>query len=156
MAARYGASVEEVHLDHRRVDFHAVARASDQVSPLRFYDFHDVAADRYARDETRLADALFYGVGGDNVFMQSAGIYPVLDYARDRGFDLGLLRVAACAMRDSRQSALHVARAAVRELLSPKPAFGHVYPHLFSGVTDPASLAIFLPKDPAPTLSILC
>jgi asparagine synthase (glutamine-hydrolysing) len=135
MAALYGRSLLEVPLDHRRIRFSQVAKASDQVSPLSFYDLLDVASDRNSLPQVRNADALFYGVGGDNVFMQSAGLFPVLDHVRRRGIGRGLMKVALNAMRDSRRSALQVAAALLRERFSPRPVFEQVYTQLFGGIT---------------------
>ena len=133
MIGRHGADLREVFLDHRNMNFEMMARACDQVSPLGHFECTDLAANIYALPEARVADARFYGVGGDNVFLQAADLLPVLDYVGQKGFDAGWLRVAANVMRDGRWSAYHVTKAAVRERLSPEPVFDYVCKRVFAG-----------------------
>jgi asparagine synthase (glutamine-hydrolysing) len=148
MAAVHGGTLTEVLLDHRKVDIEAVAAACTQVCPLGFFDCIDLAADMYALAEVRRADALFYGVGGDNVFLQGADIFPVLDYVHAHGIDRRLPAIAASAMRYSRWSARHVARAVIRERFAPRPAFDHVYDFLFAGVKRPGLNEALLEERP--------
>jgi asparagine synthase (glutamine-hydrolysing) len=132
MADRYRAPLNEVLLDHRRVSFDDIAAACNQVSPMGFFDFLDLAGDLYGLEEVRRADALFYGVGGDNVFLQAAGLLPVLDYVQAKGVGPGFLAVVANAIRDTRRSAYHVLKAAMRQRVNPASLFEDVHPYIFS------------------------
>ena len=129
----HGAPLIELPLDGRRLEIGTMAAACDQVSPLGHFECVDLAADSYARAEVRHADARFYGVGGDNVLMQAADLYPALDHVHAKALGGRLLRAAANVMRDSRWSAYHVVKAIVRERLAPGSAFDHVRAHMFAG-----------------------
>ena len=55
------------------------------VSPHGFVDLIDLTWKREALREASTFDAMIFGVGGDNVFLQAVDIYPAGDYVKGNG-----------------------------------------------------------------------
>lgn len=131
MATRYRDKLIERPLDPGSIGIDELATTFNQVSPLGTFDCLDRIGKLYDLEEARRADAFFYGVGGDNVFLQAAGLLPLLDYVNANGFGVHFLRMAANAMRETRRSARDIAREVLREKRDPLGALEAAYFNIF-------------------------
>lgn len=128
-AERAGVELDEVPLDTAAVDLARLSEGGFRAAPMAMFDCTAPATDLYGHAERKRADALFYGVGGDNIFFQLPYILSALDYARigrGRGRDR-FGRVVAEAARYGSKSFAHVLRAMLAERLWPEPCFPYVY-----------------------------
>lgn len=114
-------------MDPRRVDLRRMAEVAPQPNPMMMFDCTAPAGDIYELSEDIGADALFYGVGGDNIFFQIPYILSALDYAVEGRGRSSLPRVVMEAARYGRRSVLFTMREMLRERMRPQPPFDYIY-----------------------------
>ncbi|WP_447756580.1 asparagine synthase-related protein [Sphingopyxis fribergensis] len=126
-AAHAGVRYIERMMDPRRVDLRRMAQVDPQPNPMMMFDCTAPAGEMYELSEDIGADALFYGVGGDNIFFQIPYILSALDYAAEGKGRSSLRRVVMEAARYGRRSVLFTLGAMLRERMRPELPFDYIY-----------------------------
>ncbi len=125
-ANQAGVPLVEMELDYRKADLGKIFESNKLANPLGFYDCIGLTGDVLALAKETQAQALFYGVGGDNVFYQPPGNLAALDYVRRHGFGRDTLKVAMEASRYGRKSLSRTFGAMLQERVSPTPCYRYV------------------------------
>jgi asparagine synthase (glutamine-hydrolysing) len=110
------------------------------VSPPGFVDLIDLAWDHPLSDLAPDCDAMMFGVGGDNVFLQAADIYPALDYVGTYGFGANALRHIVDSARHEQTSVLNVIKQCLRQSVAKRDNWSH-YVSLIHDAMDHSGLA---------------
>jgi asparagine synthase (glutamine-hydrolysing) len=137
VAHRAGVPLVEAELDYRKVDLAKIFNSNKLASPLGFFDCIGLTGDVLVLAKEKDAQALFYGVGGDNVFYQPPRNLGALDYIRRHGFGKNTLRVAMEASRYGRKSIANTFGDMLRERVSPAPCYNYVHDTMFEGFRIP-------------------
>lgn len=124
---RAGVPLIEAMMDPAKVDLEDMFHWRAQVSPMGVFDCTAVAGDLYGLAREKGAEALFYGVGGDNVFFQMPYILSALDHVREGGKGASLRQAAVEASRYGNKALLFTIRAMLKERFRPDPCFDYVY-----------------------------
>lgn len=82
VANKLGVPLVEAELDYHRADLRKIFKSNKLANPLGFFDCIGLTGDVLTLAEEKRAQALFYGVGGDQVFYQSPYNLGALDYVR--------------------------------------------------------------------------
>lgn len=122
-AANAGAPICTRLLDSNLVDLNRMTLADPQSAPMLMFDCTSPAGRIYEDAAKVEAEALFYGVGGDNVFFQMPYILSALDYVRSGLGTSSLFRVAHEAALYGRRSLAFTLRAMFNEWRRPEPSF---------------------------------
>lgn len=122
VAQHFGIDLDRRVLDAGGIDFDAVMSSNRQPKPERVFDFGDLAATPRRGGAYGSIEAVFTGVGGDTMLLQSPGLFPTLDHVNRYGFSNGLWNVMRSTMRASQQSLFRVVLAAVQERLASEDA----------------------------------
>lgn len=132
VAQRAGTSLIEIELQHERADLKKVFRSNATTNPQGFFDCINLTGDKleYAKDKN--VQALFYGVGGDNVFYQMPFNLGALDYVRCHGFRGNALKVAMDASRYGRKSIFQTSHDMCQEFVRPAPCYDYIYNLIYS------------------------
>jgi asparagine synthase (glutamine-hydrolysing) len=109
-------------MDGERIDPAKVFAPSATVDPPGFADLVELSWDRAALSGTQDFDLLIYGVGGDNVFLQGAGITGALDYGASKAPLAGIWKAAADSARYSKRWHPAVLAAALQQRLRKRTA----------------------------------
>lgn len=117
--------IEEIKLSLPNLTFDTISKPRPAVSPMGYMDFIDLAADTSHSPDIELAECYFYGVGGDNIFMQAAGAYPVLDYVGSNGLGRSLGRILMNSARYSQRSLPNLVGLALKEATNPESVMEH-------------------------------
>lgn len=124
VAKMYDVPLAESKLDFRKADLTRVLRANKLVNPLGFLDCIDLTGDLLALAKEKQAQALFYGVGGDQVFFQPPTNLGALDYVRRHGLlNFNTPKIAMEASRYGRVSLFATLRAMMQEKIAPPVCF---------------------------------
>lgn len=126
-AAHAGTPFMSGRLDPGLVDLRRMTRVDPQPSPMIMFDCTSPAGQVYERAGEVGAEALFYGLGGDNVFFQINYILSALDYVRSGIGRSSLPRVAMEAARYGNRSLAVTLLAMAREWRKPEPGLDYVY-----------------------------
>lgn len=132
VAEKFGVPLVEKELDYRKADLSKIFESNKLSNPLGFFDCIGLTGDVLALAKEKNAQALFYGVGGDNVFFQSPRNFGALDYVRSHGFGKDALRVAMEASRYGRKSLPRTFRDMLRERISPASCYDYVHNTVFA------------------------
>ena len=132
VAEKYNIELVERELNYRKVDLNKIISANKMAAPKSFYDCIALTGDELGLAREKGAEALFYGVGGDQVFYQPPFNLGAVDYARCHGL-LGkhTLKVAMEASRYGRRSLVKTYRDMLRERFAPAPCYQYVYDTLY-------------------------
>lgn len=137
VANQFDVELVEAELDYRKADLAAVFNSNKLVNPLGFFDCIGLTGDVLSLAKRKGAQALFYGVGGDNVFYQPPFNLGALDYIRTNGFGKGALKVAMEASRYSRKSLYRTSRDMLRERLSPVGCYNYIRDLVYANYKTP-------------------
>lgn len=149
-ASKFGVELVEAELDYRKADLNRVFTSNKLVSPLGFFDCVALTGDVLGLARKKDAQALFYGVGGDNVYFQPSFNVGALDYVQRRGLlGGGLIRIAMEASRYGRISLLKTLAAMLRERFMPAPCWDYVHDLFFRNLRLPLIHPDFLAGDAA-------
>ena len=107
-------------MDGERIESARVFAPSPTVDPPGFADLVELSWDRSALSGSSSFDLLIYGVGGDNVFLQGAGITGALDYGASKAPLAGIWKAAADSARYAKRWAPQVIAAALKQRLRPR------------------------------------
>jgi asparagine synthase (glutamine-hydrolysing) len=122
----------EWELDWRKADLSRIFESNKLARPLGFFDCIGLTGDVLALAKKRDAEALTYGVGGDQVYFQLHRNFGALDYVRQHGlFQKDILKVAIEASRYGRKSLFATLRDMIRELAAPAPCYRYVHNEIF-------------------------
>lgn len=125
---KYDVELVERKLDCRKTDLSRIFKSNKLARPLGYFDCLGLTGDVQALARETDAQALFYGVGGDNVFYQPARNLGALDYVRRHGlFGKGSLKIAMEASRYGRKSLMKTFSDMLRERISPAPCYRYVH-----------------------------
>ena len=130
-AEQAGVPLVESELDYRKVDLSRIFHSNKQVNPLGFFDCIGLTGDVLGLAKDKEAQAIFYGVGGDNVFFQFPCNLGALDYTHRHGFGKDTLKVWMEASRYGRKSLASTFRGMLRERLSGTRAYPCVHDLMF-------------------------
>jgi asparagine synthase (glutamine-hydrolysing) len=100
--------ITPVLMDGKNIEPELVFNPRPAVSPPGFVDLIDLAWSPSTVETTARSDAMVYGVGGDNVFLQAADTYSALDYVKANGFQRGAASCILDAARHAQTSVLDV------------------------------------------------
>ncbi len=134
VAVKYGVPLVEKKLDYRKADLSRVFHSNKLANPLGFFDCLGLTNHLLNLAREKNAQALFYGVGGDNVFYQPPFSLGAQDYIHYHGFGRHAPRVMMEAARYGRQSIAKTFRAMVQERFSPAPCYRAVRDLMNGGV----------------------
>ena len=109
-------------MDGERIDPAKVFAPSATVDPPGFADLVELSWDRTALSGPKDFDLLIYGVGGDNVFLQGAGIMGALDYGASKAPLAGIWKAASDSARYSKRWLPEVLAAALKQRLRKRTA----------------------------------
>lgn len=123
--------IDFAEMDGDRIDPDAVFFPAASPCPPGHVDLIELSIDRARARSLDHADAIIYGVGGDNVFLQGADIFPMLDRARLSGVRPSFWRTAMESARYSRSWVGSVAFVGLRESLVRDAAIPVALHHLF-------------------------
>ncbi len=138
VAEKFGVPLVESELDYRKADLSKIFKSNKLANPLGFFDCIGLTGDVLALAKEKGAQALFYGVGGDNVFFQPPFNLGALDYVRSHGFfGKDALKIAMEASRYGRKSLYRTFRDMVRERISPAPCYDYVHDKIFENFKIP-------------------
>ena len=138
VAEKYEVDIVERELDHSKADLSKIYNANELASPPGFFDCIGLTGDVLNLAKERGAQALFYGVGGDNVYFQVPRNLGALDYVRSHGlFGKQVLKVAMEASRYGRKSLATTVRAMLRERFLPASCYNYVHDSYFEGLRIP-------------------
>ena len=138
VAAKFDAPLIETELDYRKVDLNKVFKSNKLASPLGFFDCIGLTGDVLDLAKDRNAEALFYGIGGDQVYYQPALNLGALDHVRRYGlFDKKTFRIAMEAARYSRKSLFKTLVAMLQEYINPAPCYNYVHNLFFENLKIP-------------------
>ena len=147
VAEKYNIPLVEIELDYRKVDISKVSQSNKLVNPLGMFDCIGLTGDLLTLAKEQSAQALFYGVGGDNVFFQMPYNLGALDYTRRHGvFNKNFLRVTVEASRYGRKSLAKTLRDALREHISPAHCYDYVYGLIYEDRETPLINSEFIGK----------
>lgn len=127
----FDVKLVESMLDHRKADLSKILRSNKLVNPLGFFDCIGLTGGVLALAREQNAQALFYGVGGDNVFFQMPYNFGALDYVRRHGFGPDILKVMMEASRYGRKSLYRTFRETLRERISAENCYNYVRKSFF-------------------------
>lgn len=128
VAAFIGIALSESNLCHDRIgDLVNIVDRHHQARPPSIFDCVPSAGDLESLIEKIGPDALFYGVGGDNVFFQLQDILSALDYVSCGASWAGLPKAVLDAARYGKKSLFSTTAAVLSELVSPEECFNYVY-----------------------------
>jgi|GEM_PF-987490 len=138
VAEQYGVELVEWELDYRKADLSKVFTSNMLANPLGFFDCKGLTGYTLALAKDRGAQALFYGVGGDNVFHQAPFNTSALDYVRCHGlFGEQTLKIAMEASRYGRKSLYRTAMEMLRERIAPLSCNEYRLKEIYEGVKFP-------------------
>lgn len=138
VAKHFDIELVEAELDYRKADISRVFTSNKLANPLGFLDCIGLTGDVLNLAKEREAQALFYGVGGDNVFYQPARNLSALDYVRRHGlFGKDILRVTMEASRYGRKSLASTFWSMLQERVAPVACYGYVHDSFFANVKIP-------------------
>ena len=145
VSEKYGISLVEAELDYRKADLRKIFNSNKLTSPLGFFDCIGLTGNTHALVKNSGAEAIFYGVGGDNVFYQPARNLSALDYVRKHGLlSKHSVRVAIEASRYGRKSLYSTFREMWREKHNPAPCNEFVLKSFFENAQNPLINSEFL------------
>lgn len=121
----------ESKLDYRKADLTKVFRSNKLANPLGFFDCIGLTGDVQTLAKKKKAQALFYGVGGDQVYFQPPLNLGALDYVHYNGFGRDTLKVWMEASRYSRKSLVKTFRSMLRERVDPAHCYDYVHDLIF-------------------------
>lgn len=136
-ANRFGVPLAERELDYRKADLSKIFKSNKLANPLGFFDCIGLTGDVLALAKEKQAQALFYGVGGDQVFYQPPFNLGALDYVRRHGIGKDSLRIAIEASRYGRKSLIRTFRDMARECIAPAPCYNYVHQLFFEELKIP-------------------
>jgi asparagine synthase (glutamine-hydrolysing) len=137
VANKFGVELVESELDYRKADLSKIFKSNKLANPLGFFDCIGLTGDVLALAKEKDAQALFYGVGGDQVFFQPPFNLGALDYVRRHGFGKDTLRVAIEASRYGRKSLPKTIRDMLWERFSPAPCYEYVRDTMYETLRIP-------------------
>lgn len=138
IAEKYGIELVEWELDYRKADISKVLTSNMLASPLGFFDCIRLIDFPETLAKERGAQALFYGVGGDNVFCRAPYNTGALDYVRCHGlFGKDILKIAMEASRYGRKSLFRTGMEMLRERFALIPCKHYWQNELFADLTFP-------------------
>ena len=150
VANKFSVELAEAELDYRKADLNRVFTSNKLVSPLGFFDCIGLTGDALGLARKKDAQALFYGVGGDNVYFQPSFNVGALDYVRRYGLLGGsLIRIAMEASRYGRTSLPKTLAAMMREQFAPASCWDYVHDLFFQDLKLPLVNPDFLAGDTA-------
>ena len=148
VASKFGVELVEAELDYRKVDLNRVFTSNKLASPLGFFDCIGLTGDVLGLARKKDAQALFYGVGGDNVYFQPSYNVGALDFMRRHGLlGRGLIRIAMEASRYGRIALPKTLAAMLRERFAPAPCWDYVHDMFFQDLKLPLVNPDFLSDD---------
>ncbi|QLC24895.1 hypothetical protein HFP57_07540 [Parasphingopyxis algicola] len=136
-ANKAGVPLVECELDYRNANLSRVFESNKLANPLGFFDCIGLNGHVLALAREKDAQALFYGVGGDQVFYQPPFNLAALDYVHYHGFGRDTLKVAMEASRYGRKTLATTLRSMVRERFWPTPCYDYVHDVLFANYKLP-------------------
>ncbi|MCG8506631.1 MAG: asparagine synthase-related protein [Sphingomonadales bacterium] len=136
-ADKFGVPFIELELDYRKADLTKLFHSNKLARPPGYFDCVGLINDVLGIAKEKQAQALFYGVGGDNVFFQPALSLGALDYVHARGFGRDTLRVGMEAARYGRKSLFKILRGMAKERFIPAPCYRYVRDELFKDYKIP-------------------
>ena len=137
VAERVGVPLVESELDYRKTDLNNIFRSNKLASPLGFFDCIGLTGDVVALAKEKNAQAIFYGIGGDNVFYQIPRNLSALDYVNRHGFGKQSLKIAMEGARYGRRTLTSTIRSMLRERFFPVPCYRYVDDSRFDGFKIP-------------------
>ncbi|MEM8935772.1 MAG: asparagine synthase C-terminal domain-containing protein [Pseudomonadota bacterium] len=151
-ASYYDTPLFEIELNPE-ADISALKQSNRLASPPGMFDFIGLTAKppfRLAAEKG--AEAIFTGIGGDNVFCQPAFDFSALDYVRNRSFDSGSLPVILHSARYGRSTFWRTLGAAMKEAVAPSPCGPYVRDRLYGRAAPPFVKEGFCDADAAATM----
>jgi asparagine synthase (glutamine-hydrolysing) len=118
-ADHMGVDLKVMLLDALSVPLDELLKCVDGAAPLGFLDLVGYSAGIRESDALDRVNAIFTGVGGDNVFLQGADIFPALDINLSSQNWSACLKAVIDSARYSRRSVWDVGLVALRERLRP-------------------------------------
>ena len=137
VADKFDAPLVEMELEYRKADLTKISRSNKLANPLGFFDCIGLTDNVLELAKETNAQALFYGVGGDNVFFQPKVNLGGLDHVRTHGLSKDTLRIAMEAARYGRKSLTKTLRDMLHERFSPAPCYSAVHESLFDDLKIP-------------------
>jgi asparagine synthase (glutamine-hydrolysing) len=138
VAEKYGVDLVEWELDYRKADLSRIFTSIKLARPLGFFDCKGLPGVTLSLAKEKGVQALFYGVGGDNVFHQAPFNFGALDYVRRHGLiGKDVLKIAMEASRYGRKSLTRTALSMLREYLAPIPCRDYIQKEVFAEI-EPA------------------
>lgn len=135
VAEKYGVELLEWELDYRNADLSRIFTSLKLSRPLGFFDCKGLSDVTLSLAKERDVQALFYGVGGDNVFHQAPFNFGALDYVRCHGLlDRNVLKIAMEASRYGRKSLTATLGGMLREYVSPLPCREYFHKEVFAEI----------------------
>ena len=126
-----GVRLVESELEHRRADLTKLFKANRLASPLGFFDCIGLIGDVHKLASERQAQAIFYGVGGDQVLFHSPRMFGALDYVQKYGVGKDILKVAVEASRYGQKSLPYTFKEMLKERFIPSPCYEYVYRNIY-------------------------
>ena len=127
----FGVPLVERELDYRKADLTKIFKSNKLARPLGYFDCVGLTGDVLKLSKTKDAQALIYGVGGDNTLCKSARNLGALDYVHYHGFGRGISRIWMEASRYGRRSIFATLRGMFKERFFPAPCFKYVHDEHF-------------------------
>lgn len=138
VASKFNVPLVEMELDYRKADISKIFRANKLASPLGMFDCVGLTGGVLEVAKENEAQALFYGVGGDNVFYQPPFNLGALDYVRSHGlFGKDILKIWMEASRYGRKSLYSTFKSMLKERFAPEPCYTHLHNLIFSDIKRP-------------------
>ncbi len=130
---QYEVDLLEWELDYRKADLSRIFTSLKLARPHGFFDCKGLTGVTLSLAKEKGAQALFYGVGGDNVFHQAPFNFGALDYVRRHGL-LGkdAFKISMEASRYGRKSLTSTILAMLRESLAPVPCRDYIQKEVFA------------------------
>jgi asparagine synthase (glutamine-hydrolysing) len=131
-AHKAGVLLVEAELDYRKADLTRIFGSNKLARPHGFFDCKGLTGDVLTVTREKEAQAIFTGVGGDNVFFQPPFNIGALDYVHHHGFGKETLKVWSEASRYGRKSLAATLRAMLRERVFPVRCYDYVHTMIFA------------------------
>lgn len=136
-ANKAGVPLTESELDYRKVDISKIFCSNKLARPHGFFDCIGLTGDVLNLVSEKNADAIFYGIGGDNVFFQPPFNIGALDYVHNNGFGRDTLKVWMEASRYGRKSLPKTLASMISERVFPAPCYDYVFDLIFDQEPSP-------------------
>ncbi len=138
IANKYDVPLVEAELDHRKADLAKLFAVNKCTDPTKMLMCMDLTGADMELAVEHGAQALFTGVGGDNVFHQHPSNFGALDYVRHHGmFRKSILRVAMEASRRGHKSLFATLRDMAQERFAPSPCYSYVRDRMYQDIRTP-------------------